>query len=224
MDTNIYIIGILFAIVFGIVACFSGYRIFRFLFAILGFIIGAVLGVALASALVLDPGQVTIVKIVLGLLGGLIGAAVVWFLYIVGVFLAGAAIGATVGAAIAYAVHAENTVQVVLIVVVAIALGIAAVALQKVFIVLATAFGGAQLIISGLSQLLNGSSAGLVFNPLALLQSGAEQAMPTVYLILLASWMLLGILGVLVQYRVTGRSTRTVVVSTPATPAAIHAA
>jgi Domain of unknown function (DUF4203) len=223
MDTNVYIIGILFVIVFGIVACFSGYRIFRFLFAILGFIIGAVLGVTLASTLVLVPGQETIIKIVLGLLGGLIGAALAWFLYIVGVFLAGAGIGATVGAAIALAAHADNTLQLILTVVVAIAVGIAAVALQKVFIVLATAFGGAQLIVSGVSQLLNGSSASVVlFNPLALLQSGAGQAMPTAYLIMLASWLVLGILGVLVQYRVTGRSTRKVVVSTPTNASTIQ--
>ncbi len=216
---NILIIGVLFAIVFGLVACFSGYRIFRFLFAILGFVVGAVLGVALASSLVLVPGQETVIRIVLGLMGGLIGAALAWFLYIVGVFLSGASIGATIGAGIALAVRAENPVQYILIIVLAIAVGIVAVALQKPVIVLATAFGGAQIIVTALSRMVDSSGTGVLFNPLALLEQTAQQGLPTVYMLMLAGWLVLGVVGVLVQYRVTGRATRTVVVpATAVTP------
>jgi Domain of unknown function (DUF4203) len=205
--SNALLVGAIVAILVGILACFYGYRVFRALFALLGFFAGAALGVALASILTLAPGQQTIVQIVLGLVGGLIGAALAWFLYIVIVFLSGAAMGALLGSAIALAVHAEGTLQVVLIVALAIIVGIIAVALQKLFIILATAFGGAQLIVSGVSQLLNGGAT-IAYNPLTLLQPGVQQTLAPMTIIMVVGWLVLGIVGAFAQYWITVRAAR----------------
>ncbi|HEY3288676.1 MAG TPA: DUF4203 domain-containing protein [Anaerolineae bacterium] len=214
MDTNVLLVGALVAIVLGIIACFFGYRVFRIMFTIVGFIAGAMLGVALAGNLTLIPGQETLLRIIFGLVGGLIGAALAWFLYVVGVFLSGAGIGATIGASIALALSADATVQLILTIIFAVIVGVIAVALQKLFIILATAFGGAQLVISGGSQLLNGGTTVNMFNPMALLQPGAAQAMPTTYVLVLAGWLVLGMAGVLVQYLITSRVAKPVVVPT----------
>jgi hypothetical protein len=205
---NAMIAGALVAILVGIVACFFGYRVYRVLFGLLGFVAGVALGVALASILTLLPGQETVVRIVLGLVGGLIGAALAWFLYIVIVFLSGAAIGALVGSGIALATQANNTVQLVLIIALAVILGIIAVVLQKLFITLITAFGGAQLIVSGVSQLLGGSATSIVFNPLTLLQPGVTQTLTPLFILIEVSWLVLGIVGFIVQYSLTARAVR----------------
>jgi hypothetical protein len=53
-----------------------------------------------------------------------------------------------------------------------------------------------------------------MFNPLVVLQPGALQAMPTTYTLILAGWLMLGIVGALVQFGITSRVAKPVIVPT----------
>jgi len=104
----------------GIISCFAGYRFFRVVLGILGFYLGAAIG------------------------GGLIGALVLLFAYFVGVALLGAGIGAGI-AALIWAQFGSEPGAVVTIVF-AIAGALAALALQRLVIVGATAVIGSWII------------------------------------------------------------------------------
>jgi hypothetical protein len=213
--STIVIIGALVAIVIGAIACFFGYRVYRVLFAILGFAVGALLGLALAGSLTLAPGQEPVVRIILGVLGGIVGASLAWFLNMVFIFLLGAGIGALVGSGIALVANADNTVQLVIIIVLAVVVGIIAVALQKPFIIVATAFSGAQLIVAGVAQLLSGGVTSAAFNPLSVLERGVLQSMAPVTIFMVVSWLVLGIVGVFVQYKISPKVVKPADIPTP---------
>src|SRR5262245_8594491 len=72
----------------GIVGCFFGYRLFRLVLAIAGFVIGALLASSVFGV------SDTTAMIVAALVGGLIGAGVLFAAYFVGVALIGAGLGA----------------------------------------------------------------------------------------------------------------------------------
>src|SRR5262245_17140595 len=74
----------------GALACFAGYRLFRYVLALFGFILGAML----ASSVIGISNTVGMVVAALG--GGLAGAAVLLFAYFVGIALVGAGIGALI--------------------------------------------------------------------------------------------------------------------------------
>src|SRR5438034_8394310 len=75
----------------GALACFAGYRLFRFVLAIYGFILGAML----ASSM-MGVGN-SAAMIVAAIIGGLIGSVVLVMAYFVGIALVGAGLGALIG-------------------------------------------------------------------------------------------------------------------------------
>src|SRR5438477_6128451 len=127
----------------GALACFAGYRLFRFVLAIYGFILGAML----ASSLVAPSMAVWMV--VAAIVGGLVGAMVLMLAYLVGIALVGAGLGALVAHFAAQYVGPGDPPPIVLIVLAAIG-AIGAMLLQRYVIVAATAFGGAWTMIVGL--------------------------------------------------------------------------
>ena len=70
----------------GLLECFFGYRILRFLLGVLGFIAGAVIFGSLGYEL---SGGSELISIVAGIAGGLTGAFIMYTLYIVGVLRSG---------------------------------------------------------------------------------------------------------------------------------------
>jgi hypothetical protein len=188
-------------VVIGAVACFAGYRVFRVLLALQGFIAGVILGLALANSIPLAPDQLTTVRLILGLGGGLIGAAVAWLLFIVAVFLSGAAFGVLIANAVA--TNTGDPSRLVLILVLALVGGIVALSFQKLFIVVSTAFGGALLAVSGAYRFLTGqgNNNDLLMNPGLLLHPNAAQTLGNVYTLLLLVGVVLAVIGILVQYR-----------------------
>src|SRR4051812_47152274 len=74
----------------GLLACFGGYRLFRYVLAIFGFILGAMI----ASSVMGTSNNAGMV--VAALAGGLIGAAILVFAYFIGIALVGAGIGALI--------------------------------------------------------------------------------------------------------------------------------
>jgi MFS family permease len=128
----------LLSVVLGLVNCFFGYRLFRFMLGVFGFLLGAVAGFFIASSV--TDGQV--LWLVLGaIVGGLAGAALLSFLYVVGVFLAGAWAGAWLAGLAGTLTGLELPTWAVIIA--AVAVGIVALILQRVLLILVTAFGGA---------------------------------------------------------------------------------
>lgn len=92
LDPSILFIVLCFAVVFGALNCFLGYRLIRFWMMVGGIVIGAVGGYFLCGPLDLTgQNQVVLVSAVCGILCGVIA----FFIYIVGIFAAGVALGLT---------------------------------------------------------------------------------------------------------------------------------
>lgn len=125
------------ALVWGLLDCFFGYRVFKLTIAILGAVAGALLGQAGAQAAGLGSGA----ELAALLVGALVGAGLAFLLYIAAVFVAGFGFGATL--AILLLAHLNHMVALLAACIVGIIGGIAAVKLQKVVIILATALMGA---------------------------------------------------------------------------------
>jgi hypothetical protein len=180
----------------GVVSCFAGYRVFRVVLGIYGFIIGALFA---SSAMGTEH---TAWMIVGALVGGAIGALILIAAYFVGVALLGAGVGALAASLIwASFGHEPGTVVVILFAVVG-ALG--ALALQRYVIVGATAFAGAWTIIVGALALAGHHEA---------IETPGRNSVWLVYPLnpapgrywILIVWIALGIMGVIVQLRLTAK-------------------
>jgi hypothetical protein len=126
----------------GSVACFAGYRLFRVVLGLFGFILGAF---AVSSLFGSGSSSLTLVAAAVG--GGLAGAALLLMAYMVGVALVGAALGATIGHLLFAALGREPTWPMVAVASVAGAVG--ASWLQRYFVIVGTAFGGAWTMLVG---------------------------------------------------------------------------
>jgi len=130
----------------GTVACFFGYRMFRLVLTIFGFLVG----VFVASSLV-APSDTTSMLVV-GAIGGLIGAGILFAAYFVGVALFGAGIGERV-ANLAFSASGREP-DFLVIAFCAVAGAVASMYLQRYVIILGTAFGGAWTMIVGSMALI----------------------------------------------------------------------
>ncbi|MBA3640825.1 MAG: DUF4203 domain-containing protein [Acidobacteria bacterium] len=179
----------------GLLACFAGYRIFRVVLGIYGFILGALL----ATSIVGTEHTMWTILAVIG--GGLAGALVLIGAYFIGVALIGAGLGAMLANVIWASIGGEPHVLVVIAL--SIAGALAALALQRYVIIIATAFGGAQTVVVGAAALMGNRAA-------------AEAAARTVYSVYplnplpatsmdAVAALVLGIVGALVQLFVTAK-------------------
>jgi hypothetical protein len=179
----------------GIVACFFGYRLFRIVLAIFGFILGA-----LASSSVFgvsDTGPMVIAAIV----GGLLGAGLLIAAYFVGVALVGAGLGA-VAANLVFAATDQDPHFLVLVFL-TVAGAVAAMYLQRYFIIVGTAFGGSWTMIVGAMAVagnrtaLAAAAAGDVWVAYPMDPAPGQQWVPV-------AWIVLGLVGTAVQLGWTG--------------------
>jgi hypothetical protein len=183
----------------GAVACFFGFRFFRAVLSVFGFILGGLM----ASSLV-GPSD-TMWMLGAWLVGGLIGMALLYAGYYVGVALVGAGLGALVAN---LAFQASGDPPPFLIVLLASIVGaVGAMFLQKYFIVVGTAFGGAWTFILGVMALLGNSAAraaaagGNVWVIYPLNPAPGQGWLPYV-------WVILGVIGAATQLGWTGGSAR----------------
>ena len=125
----------------GLVACFFGYRLFKFVLGIFGFILGA-----LAASSIWGASDTTYM-VVTALLGGIVGGLLLLAAYFIGVALVGAGLGALCANLIWTQIEGDPHPFVVVLFSVAGAL--LATWLQRYVIILATAFGGAWTVLVG---------------------------------------------------------------------------
>ena len=136
----------------GAVSCFFGYRSFRIVLAIFGFVIGALIP---SSFLPMSSGTWTMLAV--ALVGGLLGAGVLFAAYFVGVALIGAGLGA-MAANLMFAATAQDPHYLVLVLMTLLGAA-AAMYLQRYFIIVGTAFGGAWTLIVGAAALFGDRTA-----------------------------------------------------------------
>jgi Domain of unknown function (DUF4203) len=182
----------LILLVGGLCSCFAGYRIFRWVLAFFGFVFGALfVGAAMGS-------DQTLWMIAAWLIGGLIGAVILFAAYFVGVALIGAGIGAGAAMVLWAAVNREPGIWPVIILAVIGAIG--ALAVQRHVIIVATAFAGAQTAVVGAAELIGPHN----------LDPGTRQMvhvypldpLPNTRLDVIA-FVVLGLLGLVIQLRTT---------------------
>ena len=185
----------LILLVGGLLACFAGYRIFRIVLGIYGFIGGALLASNIVGT---EP---TLWMIVAAAIGGLIGALILIAAYFIGVALIGAGLGAVLANLIWAATGGEPHIAVVIVL--AIIGALAALALQRYVIIIATAFGGAQTVVVGAAALM-GNRAAADTAARAVYSVYPLNPMPATILDSAAA-LLLGIAGLMVQLFVTAK-------------------
>ena len=179
----------------GIVSCFFGYRLFRTVLAIFGFILGA-----LAASSVFGISNTTLM-LVAAVIGGLVGAFILIAAYFVGVALMGAGLGAVIANLVFSGGGRDPSVFVVILFSVAGAVG--ATYLQRYFIIVGTAFGGAWTMIVGAMALVGDRTA---------LKAATSSDVWVAYPLnpapgqrwVLYVWILLSLIGAGVQVGITG--------------------
>lgn len=175
------------SVVAGVVYCFLGYRIFKYVLGITGFVVGCIGSWILVYHL---TGQSVFASMVC-VIGGAIGAVLMGILYLVGVFLLGALLGG-VSASVFFA-FTENPPEISILIIAAVLSGILAVMLRKFMIIMATAFVGAWVTVIGITHFtiaaIDSKNFDWVFKP-----DSAN------YNLVVLSWLILGTVGVIVQY------------------------
>lgn len=180
----------------GVVACFFGYRFFRIVLSVAGFILGA-----FTASSVWGVSDTT-AQLVAAAVGGLIGAAVMFAAYFVGVALIGAAIGAGL-VSLAFQVT-DREPHVLAVVFCSVVGAVASTYLQRYFVIVGTGFGGAWTLIVGAmaavgnrAGLAAAATAGSVWVPYPLDPAPGQKWVPI-------AWGILGLLGTTVQLGWTG--------------------
>ena len=176
-------------ILVGLLFCFFGYRVFKVILGIAGFL----LGYSLVSNLVALLSVPMWVIVLSGVVAGLILAFLSAFVFYLGVFVLGAYFGTTLAWAISALIGTTFTSSPwiwPLVFGLAVLFGILAVVFYRFMIIFSSSFAGAWCIVSGLLTLV--------------LASGITPFDSYTY-VMVAAWVVLGILGMIVQYKVTAK-------------------
>ena len=179
----------------GIISCFFGYRLFRIVLAIAGFIIGSLAASSLFGMSDTAP------MLAAAAVGGLIGAGILFLAYFVGVAIVGAGLGAAV-ANLAFSTSGRDP-GVFVVILLSIAGAVGAMYLQRYFIIVGTAFGGAWTIIVGAMALVGdrramaAAASGDVWVAYPLNPAPGQRWVPI-------AWVVLSLIGAGVQLGITG--------------------
>jgi len=129
----------------GLLACFFGNRLFRLVISVYGFIFGVYL-----TDLVFEVTETTWI-IITSILGGLSGALIFWSVYLFVVALVGAGLSVLITDFVFR--YFEYELKLGIVVVVAIFGAYISFRLQRMAVILGTAFGGAWTVLVGISLL-----------------------------------------------------------------------
>jgi hypothetical protein len=185
------------AVLFGLLCCFWGFRMFRIILGILGFVIGAMLVGQFVYSLT-DGGMV--LTVIAAIFGGIIGSALVVFVYFIGIFLAGAAAAYLLVNMLASPIgFMQNTAVVVIVAIIG---GIIALIFQKIIIIVSTAFIGAWCFVSGLFFFFGSGIHPLEVTELSWILNNYYYPQ---FLVMLIFFLLLGTAGCIFQFRLSAR-------------------
>jgi len=182
----------------GALACFAGYRLFKFVVGAYGFILGAAIMSSTMGA------SSTTGMIVAAIFGGIAGAVILVLAYFVGVALVGAGFGVLVAHAGWTYLRAGNEPPLTLIVGLAVLGAVGSMLLQRYVVIAATAFGGAwTAILGGLTmagdhRISTAASSGDVWILYPMAPSPEYRWVPV-------TWLVLGLAGTVVQLAITGK-------------------
>jgi len=180
----------------GALSAFFGHRLFRIVLLVFGFLIGA-----LAASSIVGMSD-TAPMVIAAVVGGILGAVILRAAYFVGVALVGAALGAAMAHLLFSPLH-RGEPGVWVVVLAAVACSIAAVYLQRYFIIVGTAFVGSWTLLVGAMALVGDRAAvaaaiagdAWVIYPLD--PAPGRRWVPLV-------WVVVGLIGTAVQLGVTG--------------------
>lgn len=179
----------------GAVACFAGYRLFRFVLGMYGFFLGALV----ASSMVGTGAGWSVVLAALA--GGALGALVMIAASFAGVALLGAGLGAFLVNLIWKPFGGDPHVAAVIVA--AAVGGFAAMAVQRHVIIVGTAFGGAWTMLVGAAALMMGKGAKA---------AGAAESLWGVYpntsgpdrMWIYVAWVAIALAGIFIQLKTGG--------------------
>ena len=176
----------------GFVMCFFGYRLLRLTLGLAGFGVGLALGSLIAG---LIPGTSQVLTIVLAIVFGILGAILATALYKFGVFLLGAGAGALIAGVVVAATgwHYPMIARVLA----AITGGILTLILERPLISILSALAGAWGIVLGTFRLFGWHHV-----------SAHPNRPPANYGVMIALWLVLGLIGIMVQLRSRHRHKR----------------
>jgi hypothetical protein len=188
-------------LVSGVLACFAGYRLFKFVVAVYGFILGAammssMMGVTSTSGMVLAA-----------IVGGTAGAIILVLAYFVGVALVGAGFGVLVAHVGWSYLRGTSEPPLTAIVGFAVLGAVGSMLLQRYVVIVATAFGGAWtallggLTLAGDHRITAAASSGDVWILYPMSPSPAYRWVP-------AAWLILSLIGTAFQLAITGKRKR----------------
>lgn len=185
---DMYNIIMLFGILLGAAQCFFGYRLFKIIIGIIGFLGGGALAGSLSFFLSIEGT----IAIIVGLVGGIIGAVTMLTFFYAGIFLIGTILGAIVGSLLC-SIAGVDPIPIV-IVAASIISGIVALLIQKYMIIASTAFGGSWIIMTAVAYFIVGARHPAEIEHML-------HSRGSLYFIILLCWIALGIFGLLIQLK-----------------------
>jgi hypothetical protein len=193
----------LIGLLFGLVLCFAGYRLFIFLLPVWGFVFGLFFGVQTIQVLLGSGPFATVTSWVVGLIVGALFAVLSYLFYFLAVAIIAGSLGYSLAVGLLLLIGLNMNFLVWIIgIVVAIALAVVTILfnLQKWVVIAATAILGAGVMIETIV---------LLFNPAAAALENPVQAALSTSPLLLIVFLVFAILGIVAQVR----SSRTFVVN-----------
>ncbi len=193
-EVDINLIGVMagISILIGLVNCFFGYRIFKWILLLLGVYTGWALGFV-AGLLYLDD---LVLALLTAILGGIICGYLMFVLYFAVVFLLGASLGALLGYLVTVAAGHEQIT--ILLIIPAVIGGVLGLIIQKFMIIATTSFGGANNVVMGAAHFIGVLDwEYLLHHPEMLHKVLASR------LVLLLCWIILSVTGMVAQYTLT---------------------
>jgi hypothetical protein len=190
--------GATIALLFGLMVCFSGYRLFLVLLPIWGFFFGFGLGAQSIQALFGDAFLATVTSWIVGFIVAVVFAVLAYLFYVFAVALISFSLGYSATLAVLTGLLGQPLLGgfiwwlIAVVVGVVLALVVLRFNIQKIVIELATAFLGAGAIVGVFVLLFGGPITQLMINPVKV----ALQLSPFWAIV----FVVLGIVGFVLQY------------------------
>jgi hypothetical protein len=179
----------------GLITCFAGYRLFRFVLGLYGFFAGAMIG---SSSV--DPSS-TLAVIMGFIVGGVVGAVLMVLAYFVAVGLVGAALAATL-------LHfgwklIGGDPPTLLVIIVCVIGAVVALQIQRWVVIVGTAIGGAWTAMTGIGAFMGEpkTMTAATSAPNMWVVYPLDLMPPTTWLV--AGWVVLALVGMVVQMKTT---------------------